>query len=136
MGERLNRVRNGKKEYERLLARVEELKAIAEKITPVLSDMPKGGSKAKDDTWATLADYKTKLERKLEEYIKDSIELEQEIDEAINSQRIRTAMKYRYVNCLKGADIAERMNYDQRTISRLLCTGRNLYEGNFADKEV
>jgi len=136
MGSKLNRVRDGKKEYERLLFRIEELKAIAERITPVLSDMPKGGSKAKDDTWAMLADYKTKLEDKIEQYVKDSTALDLEIDGCINSQRIRTAMKYRYINCLNVASIAERMNYDARTISRLLRTGRNIYEEYFSDQEV
>lgn len=136
MGDKLNRVRDGKKEYERLIFRIEELKSVAEKITPVLSDMPKGGNKAKDDTWALLIDYKTRLGERLEQYVKDCEALDMEIDVCITSQRIRTAMKYRFINCLRVMDIAERMNYDTRTITRLLKTGRNLYEEHFSDKEV
>jgi len=126
MGDRLNRVRDNKDAYIRLLTKVEELETLATRITPVLSDMPKGGSSIIDDKWAKLIDYKAKLASKLGEYLCDCAELEKEL-ECIRNPRIRTAMKYRYIDCMKIEDIADKLEVDLRYVYRLLKKGKEIY---------
>ena len=71
--ESLNRVRNSKAEYERLLVKVEYLEALAEKATPIISGMPRASAKAgqSDDPWAALVDYKESCREQLTAYIRD-----------------------------------------------------------------
>jgi len=132
MGERLNRVRNGKIEYERLMARVAELEALATRITPVLSDMPKGGTSMTDDKWAKLIDYKQQLLERIGQYLTDCVELEKEL-ECIRSQRIRTAMLYRYIDCMNVEAIADALDTDLRYTYKLLSKGRKIYDERYSD---
>lgn len=132
--ERLNRVRNGWQEFHRLSEKVEELEALATRVTPVLSDMPKGKSpKPKDDVWAMLADYKDQCEAEIRWYLKASQELEKELS-IIYSPNIRTAMKYRYIDCLKVEDIADTMGYEIRSVRRFLAKGREIYLKEYKDE--
>lgn len=126
MGDRLNRVREGKIEYYRLLRRVDELKALAEKVTPTISDMPKGGNHTTEDTWVELADYKSRCEFQLKTYIADCASLEEELD-CIRNPDIRTAMKYRYIDCLQVDEIMDLMHYERRWTYKLLSRGRRIY---------
>lgn len=123
----INRVIDGRAEYDRMLLKVEELKTMAEKMTPVLSDMPKGGNHTLEDTWIKLADYKSELQFKMSAYIQDCMELENEL-ECIRNDNIRTAMKYKYIDGLTIEKIADIMIYDTRQIDRYLHTGRSIYE--------
>ena len=132
MGRRLNRVRDGYFEYKRMLNRVQELEAIATKITPVLSDMPKGGSGNQDDKWARLADYKAKVQDKLNQYLLDCEELEEELD-CIRSPRIRAAMKSKYIDVMQTDDIARLIETDERYVYKLLARGRKIYEETYKD---
>ena len=125
--ERLNRVRTSYAEASRLLLKVEELENLATKITPVLSQTPKGSSGGyKDDSWATLIDYKMTCEEVISEYIKSSMELDEELD-CIRNRNIRTAMKYYYIDRKKQETIAELMGYSDREIRYYLQKGRQIY---------
>lgn len=134
MGEKLNRVRDAHAEYKRLIAKVEELDAIATRVTPVLSDMPKGGSSQMDDKWARLIDYKQKLNDKLNEYLDNCAQLEEELG-CIRNPKIRTAMKCRYVDCLTVEETADMIESDERYTYRLLKTGKKIYEEVYEDRE-
>ena len=128
MNERLNRVRNARFEYVRLLQKVEELETIATRTVPVLSQTPesRGSLRLQDDTWAKLADYKESCKEALNKYLTDCKELEKEL-ECIKSPRIRTAMRYRYIDSFRITDIATAMGYEQRQIRRFLRTGEKIY---------
>ena len=134
--ERLNRVRSRWTEYHRLVMKVEELETLATKMVPLLapnSDIH-GSSKSREDTWALLADYRNECKDKLYDYLKDSRELEQELS-CIRSPRIRTAMKYRYIDCMTKRQMAEAMNYSERQLTRFLKSGETIYCNAYREVE-
>lgn len=131
--ERLDRVRAARMESDRLLLKVAELENLATRITPVISATPKSrGQSYKDDAWANLIDYKTQCQDQLNEYINASAELTKELG-CIKNHKIRTAMLYRYVDCCKVEDIAERMHYDVRSIYIFLRKGKKIYCKEYGD---
>lgn len=135
--ESLNRVRHNHDAYVRMLDRVEYLTALSQRVTPVLSGLPKGEAQhgATDEPWARLADYKTDCKWALTDYISSCRQLEKEL-ECIKSTRIRTAMNYRYVDLKKVETIAELMEINERNVYRLLKRGRQIYEYHFDRGEV
>jgi len=128
----LNRVRDDKVTCDRLLARIEELKTLSEKMTPNLTGMPRGGNSKTDDPWAMLADCKTQCEQAIADYLSDCDKLDEELD-CIKNPKINAAMKYKYIHCYTLQQIADAMSYDERWIRRLLATGRKIYEREYDD---
>ena len=125
---RLNLVRDCKAEYERQLETLEELETIAESITPHLSKVPPSGShRPKDDAWARLADQRSVVQEDLSYYLRVREELETELMTLIRKPSIRTAMLYRFINCLSIDEIAEKMKYDPRNVYYLIRSGKNIY---------
>ena len=133
--ERLNWVRCKHFEYKRLLTKVEELETLATRTVPSPSLTPEvhSGTKTREDTWTLLMDYKAKCDGKLAEYLLGCRRLEDEIDACIKSERIRTAMKGKFVDCLTVPQIAAAMNYQERQVFRFLRTGENLYSERYKD---
>lgn len=124
----LYRVINGKKDFLRMKNKLTELEAIATKVTPVLSDMPKGGSpNPKDDAWAKFVDYKEKVQGQMERYLQDCIDLETELEAIVNGD-VRVCLKYRYIDDLSIGEIATKTGYSSRNVDRLLSKGRLMYE--------
>ncbi len=132
--ESLNRVRRDKVLFERLENRVAYLEALAERMTPVLSGLPKAVARhgQTDDTWAALADYKKELDIALHQYIIDCSVLEQELN-CIKSTRVRAAMLYRYVDLYTVSRIADRMSMNERSVYKLLKRGRIIYEKHYEE---
>jgi len=130
--DKLNRVRDGWYEYQRMNERVERLEALAEKTTVSLSGMPRGGSDGSTagDVWAMLIDCRDECARSIKQYLKDCKDLEQELL-CIKSPRIRTAMMYRYIDCLDIEQIAERMECEERTVYYHIKKGRRIYEQTY-----
>lgn len=133
--EYLNRVKQGRLEYQRLLRKIAELEAIAEKVTPILSDMPKSPAEygQTDQPWATLADYRTICVEKIKQFTEDSMTLEAELA-VIRNANIKIAMAYRYIDAMTYEQIADRMHYTDRYIRRLLKEGRKIYFSAYANK--
>lgn len=133
--EELNKVRNGYSELQRLTLKIQELEALATKVTPVLSDVPKGsGNSSKDDVWARLTDYKMECQARLDSYLASSKELEQEL-KCIHNANIRTAMCYYYIDMIKQETIADLMHYSPRQVRNILSKGRKIYSESFAEKK-
>jgi len=134
--ERLDRLKDRQYEYTRLIERCETLEALAEKTTTTLSDMPKSPQMKKetDDTWALLIDTRIECERAIREYIRDCAELEKELL-CIRSGRIRTAMKYKYIDGLSIEEIGKRMGFVPRTVYYMITKGRNIYYSNYGKGE-
>ena len=122
-------------EYNRLQWKVEEMQALAERVTKAFSLVPasRGSKKHKDDAYASLIEYKELCEWKLEELIKESMELEGEIDRAVTDEKTRVMLKYRFVDSLTVKEIAERTFLSERTVSRMIGRGRQQYEGVYGD---
>lgn len=131
--EKLNRVRDGKKDFEWQLNRIEELTAMAERVTPVLSDTGvHGGASLKDDSWAKLIDAKAECKDRLDTYLRDCDDLYQEL-ECIHKPNIKVAMRYRFVSCMKIEDIATTMVFDERWVRRLIAKGIKIYCEEYQD---
>jgi len=132
--ESLNRVRNRAYEYERLLDKIAHLEALSVRVTPILSGTPKGSSRhgQTDEPWAALADYKKRCEEQLVQYARDCQELEAELG-CIRSARVRTAMKYRYIDLYTIAHIADVMSMNERSVYKLLRRGRLIYEKKYEE---
>lgn len=126
---KLDRVLDYKREYIRYIWKVEELQATAERVTKAFSPVPsRGGTMKQEDWYVSLMEYKKFCEDKIEGYKKSCIELEYEIDTAVQNPQIRAVMKARYIDGQKVEEIAESLYYEPRTIYRLLKKGKSLYE--------
>lgn len=129
--EKLTRVLDNMQEIQRLEEKIEQLTAIAEKVTTIISSEPKGNSgNPKDDVWANLIDTKSLYSFKLATYLFEAERLEDELD-TIEDRNIRTAMKYYYLDGLTQAEISGRTGYDERSVRRFLSEGRKIYVKKF-----
>ena len=125
---KLYTVWNSKAEYERQLRSLDELETIAESITTHFSQTPRAiGNSKKDDTWAALADQRSIVKDDLDFYLDAKAELEEELMGLIRKPNIRTAMLYRFINCMSYDAIAEALGYDVRNVYYLVQAGRKIY---------
>lgn len=105
---------------------LEEWRTRAEKITQVVSDMPRGGSALKvDDIVIKMTEILDNIEAKVSESQKIKLELEIAF-EGLNDGILEGLMKYRYINCLDWAQIAIVMGYGERHLYKL--HGKALYK--------
>jgi len=92
---------------------LEEWRTRAEKITQVVSDMPRGGSALKvDDIVVKMTEIMDNIKEKVSESQKIKLELEIAF-EGLNDGILEGLMKYRYINCLDWAQIAIVMGYSE-----------------------
>ena len=98
---------------------LEEWQTRAEKITQVVSDMPRGGKALEVD------DIVDNIEAKVSESQKIKLELEIAF-EGLNDGILEGLMKFRYINCLDWAQIAIVMGYGERHLYKL--HGKALYK--------
>lgn len=105
---------------------LEEWRTRAEKITQVVSDMPRGGSALKvDDIVVKMTEIMDNITEKVSESQKIKLELEIAFEE-LNDGILEGLMKYRYINCLDWAQIAIVMGYGERHLYKL--HGKALYK--------
>lgn len=98
---------------------LEEWKTRAEKITQVVSDMPRGGKALKvDDIVIKMTEIMDNIKANVSESQKIKLELEIAF-EGLNDGILEGLMKYRYINCLDWAQIAIVMGYSERQIFNL-----------------
>lgn len=92
---------------------LEEWRTRAEKITQVVSDMPRGGSGLNiDDIVIKMTEIMDNIKEKVSESQKIKLELEIAF-EGLNDGILEGLMKYRYINCLDWAQIAIVMGYSE-----------------------
>ena len=92
---------------------LEEWRTRAEKITQVVSDMPRGGKALEvDDIVIKMDEILDNIEAKVSESQKIKLELEIAF-EGLNDGILEGLMKYRYINCLDWAQIAIVMGYSE-----------------------
>ena len=135
--ESLNRVRNGKMEYERLLDKIAYLEALSQRVTPILSGAPIGSVRhgQTDEPWAALADYRTKCKEQIQQYVSACESLEKDL-RCIKSERIRTVMACRYVDLMTVESIANLTKMNTRNVYRLLKKGKQIYEYHYEKGDI
>lgn len=105
---------------------LEEWQTRAEKITQVVSDMPRGGKALKvDDIVIKMTEILDNIKAKVSESQKIKLELEIAF-EGLNDGILEGLMKYRYINCLDWAQIAIVMGYSEQHLYRLHGVGLSL----------
>lgn len=94
-----------------------------DRITTILSDMPKGnGNKDKMIICDEIIDLQVDLKEKLKSAMKLRIDIKNKIEEIEDIDR-RIVLSYRYIDNLKFYDIAEKMNFSVRTVFYLYDKG-------------
>lgn len=94
-----------------------------DRITTILSDMPKGnGNKDKMIICDEIIDLQVDLKEKLKSAMKLRIDIKNKIEEIEDIDR-RIVLSYRYIDNLKFDDIAEKMNFSVRTVFYLYDKG-------------
>lgn len=114
----LNSVRYARAECNRISAKVTELEAQATNITPRLTGMPRSGNADAQARWACIADETDRLYKQLQYYF-DQIHKVEEFIDRIPDDRHREVLKLRYIDCLKWAQVSQRLSYEYRHVLRL-----------------
>lgn len=98
-------------------AQIEEYRTLAEKITPVLSDMPKAqsnGSKVADAA-IKIADLQMELQKDLLDLIELKCEIENTI-KTVSNPEAQVVLELRYLAFKTWQDIADIMGYQLRNV--------------------
>jgi len=106
------------KEINQKLGELERQKALCMKITTVFSDMPKGGSKTREDSYIRMIEMDEELNKSVDGYVDMRHEIEATINK-IEDSTLRTLLRYRYIDGAKWEQIAVDMNYDYSWVLRL-----------------
>lgn len=104
----------------RLLEELARWRAKAEAISPVCSDMPRGG--ASEDRIAIAIERIIELEQEINAEIDRFVDLRRTIElyiETIPDDKLRELMRYRYIDGFAWDEVAERMHYSGRQAYRL-----------------
>ena len=94
-------------------------RSLAERITPVLSDMPKGSG---GDRLPRTVEKIIELEQELDAQIDQMIDTRREIEKAVaavDDQRLRDVLEQHYIRGLTWGDVAQIMKIDTRWVYRL-----------------
>ena len=103
----------------RLNERIQQLESTSEKVTSIITDMPRGGGgNGKEDIYILLADTKA-------EYISEIKEAEQvkqdiyKLIDKIADERLKRLLELKYVGLKRWEDICYTLNYEWAQIHRL-----------------
>jgi len=114
----LNRAFRARKAAEAWKLKYQQDKIIAERISGGLaSSGARSGNNATEDALIRLAETERKTKSKIDELIQIQEEIADKIME-IDDNELQAVLVYRYLGCMNFEQIAEKMNYDKRTIQR------------------
>lgn len=99
------------------LDELSRLRALAEKSTSVLSGMSKGFSD-REEIYAKMIDLSAEIDGEIDKYVDKRAEIETVIEQ-VEDEKIKTILKYRYINGLTIEQTAEKMELSEKTIKRL-----------------
>lgn len=94
------------------------MKCLAEKCTTVLSGMPHGGSTTREDTYVKIVDLSREIDAEIDAYVDMRRDIETTI-ETVDDETLRTLLRYRYLFDRTWEEIAVKMNYTYRHITRM-----------------
>ena len=99
------------------LSEVYRIKAMCEKCTSVITDMPHGGANTREDMYVKFVELSDEANKLIDQYV----DTKRRIEAAINTVRNvdhRTALKYRYINGETLNGVGELMHKSEKTIKR------------------
>lgn len=102
------------------LEECEKWRAMAEKITPTLSDMPKSQSGA--NRIETAVEHIAQLEEEINKKVDELVRIRRNIEDSLQSVKddtLRNLLEYRYIYGLTWEQIAVKMNYSYRNVTRM-----------------
>ena len=102
--------------------RLFELESSAERITPVLSDMPKGSSRVTDsraEIITAILDLEAEINYQVAQSHINSAKIENEIHIKQLTGREATVIRLRYINCLKWPQILEALGCTEQHMHRI-----------------
>lgn len=111
---------NAKNRFKSISDEMIEIRSEATRITPVISDMPSGSHV--NDKIALSVEKLDECAKKLEEEAKRMRKAMDDVQNVINSisnPTYRQVLTYRYINGYTWEQIAVKMNYTYRNITRL-----------------
>lgn len=117
--EELNQYKYARKKVDETLEEYQKYKDRAEKMTSIISDMPRGtnnGDKVADNA-TIMADLSKEYERRWVEAEKEKLRIEQNIDNV--EEPYRTILHKRYIEELNFEKIADDMGYSYVRITHL-----------------
>lgn len=98
---------------------IETLRARAEKVTAILTDMPKGGGKR---TMSDIIDHIADLEAEIATDTDELVGKQQEIKHLINcvdNEKYKTLLELRYLNHYDWQKIADKMHFSYRYTTKM-----------------
>lgn len=106
---------------------VSQLRELATKITPTLSDMPKGNqiSDKVSEAVSKIADLEKEIDAEVDALVSVRNQIQTAIDN-IPDDTLKTLLEYRYIDGLTFEEVAVKMHYAFRHITRL--HGKALHE--------
>lgn len=111
---------NAKNRFKSISDEMIEIRSEATRITPVISDMPSGSHV--NDKIALSVEKLDECAKKLEEEAKrmqNAMDDVQNVINSISNPTYRQVLTYRYINGYTWEQIAVKMNYTYRNITRL-----------------
>jgi DNA-directed RNA polymerase specialized sigma24 family protein len=115
----LSRYQSINRQVKSKLDEIERLRSLETKITPTLSDMPKGGSSNKIEIVTERID---EIERQMSDELKNLVDTRAEIEAAIQAipeTHYRELLERRYIYGERWEQIAVDMNYNYRTVFKV-----------------
>ena len=112
-----------RKEIEEIEDEIEKLRTTAEKITSVITDMPRGGGVADKltETIAKIADYQTELADALIRKTNEQIKISKYID-SIDDVTIRLIFRLRFLSLYQWNEVADRVGGNNTEAScKMMC---------------
>ena len=123
--EELSQYKYARDKVEETLEEYEKYKTRAEKVTSIISDMPRGGQSSDKvaDNAIIMADLNRQYEERWLQAEREKLKVEQNIDSI--EEPYQTLLRKRYVEGLSFEEVAEKMNYTYSAITKM--HGKALY---------
>lgn len=103
----------------RLLDEKKRWEEKAKFVSPVYSDMPKGGTSDKVQTAVCRI---IEIEQQLDQQIDAQVDLREKIEAAVSGlkdEKLRDVMRYRYIDGMKLREVAAEMHYSYMQVCRM-----------------
>lgn len=116
----LRRYREAVAEQDRLMGEIAQWRSLAEKVSPTLSSLPKGGGGP--GRMISAVEHINALEAELADQIVERVTTRREIGQAIDrvqDERLSRLLRLRYINGLTWERVAVEMDYSYMQVCRL-----------------